>query len=170
MSPFCSYVQHDDFKGTLLPAMQKAMLRNPELCLESIAHILGSLKIDLSQYVTELQKPFGTNLHAKDDLTRDYAVMAVASLSGQCSDPEAVQALIKSIFAVLGGSEGKLSVNTQKISLITAAGSVSKNAVTGSQMQTICAKAIAEFVKVRGQCVVCTSMLAQLQCVQLTNF
>lgn len=124
------------------------MLRNPELCLESIAHLLGSLKIDLSQYVGELQKPFGTNLHAKDDLTRDYAVMAVASLAGQCSDPEAVQTLLKTIFAVLGGSEGKLSVNTQKISLITAAGCVCKNAVTGSQIQNVCAMAIGEFIKV----------------------
>ena len=149
LTHFCSYIQHEEFKSTLLPAMQKAMLRNPEICLESIAHLLGALKIDLSQYVSELQKPFGTNLHAKDDLTRDYAVLAVSSLSGQCSDPEAVQALLKTIFAVLGGSEGKLSVNTQKISLITAAGGVSKNAVSGNQIQTVCAKAIGEFVKVK---------------------
>lgn len=45
---------HESFKATLLPAMQKALLRNPEIVLDSVADILGGLSIDLSQYVAEV--------------------------------------------------------------------------------------------------------------------
>jgi len=48
-------VDHDTFKNVLLPAMQKAMLRNPEAVLESVAEVLRRLNIDLSQYVKEVK-------------------------------------------------------------------------------------------------------------------
>ena len=47
-------VSHDEFKETLKPAMLKAMLRNPEVVLETNGLILSGLGIDLSQYVTEV--------------------------------------------------------------------------------------------------------------------
>ena len=47
-------MDHADFKESLLPLMQKAMLRNPEIVLESVALILEGLNIDLSQYVSEV--------------------------------------------------------------------------------------------------------------------
>ena len=48
-------LDHSDFKEALLPLMQKAMLRNPEIVLESVANILEGLNIDLSQYVAEVR-------------------------------------------------------------------------------------------------------------------
>lgn len=129
ISPLLKLTTHEDFKSTLLPAMQKAMLRSPEIVLESIGYILLGLNIDLSQYVSELQKPFGTNLHAKDDDTRKDAVFATQCLTQGITDAEALGALLKTLFAVLGGSEGKLTVNSQKISLLETIGRASTNGV-----------------------------------------
>ena len=45
---------------------------------------------------------------------------------------------MNAIFGVLNGSEGKLSVNTHKISLLQAAGNLSKNAVLSSANGPLC--------------------------------
>ena len=47
-------VTHEEFKETVKPAMLKAMLRNPEVVLETNGLILAGLGIDLSQYVAEV--------------------------------------------------------------------------------------------------------------------
>ena len=93
--------------------------------------ILVSLSIDLSGYVGDLAKPFATQLHANDDSTRESAVKCVASLALKCSDSEAILTLLKSIFAVLNGSEGKLTVADHKISLLNAVASLADNSILG---------------------------------------
>ena len=148
LQPLLKTVTHDDFKTTLLPPMLKAMLRNPEMVLKSISLILAKVCLDLSQYVTELAKPFGTQLHAKDDETRENAKQCVASLASKCSDSDAILALLKAIFDVLNGSEGKLSVADQKISLLSAAALVADNNVLASNKSTICVKVTEHFVKI----------------------
>ncbi len=147
--PLLRHTSHDEFKDLLLPAAQKAMLRNPEVVLGSVAAVLeGLVNLDLSRYVDDLKKPFGANLHAKDDATRADAGAATAALAAQCSDPDAVSRLLDALFAVLGGSEGKLSQNAQKMSLLEAAGKASNNAVTGAALQTVTSAAVVHFVKV----------------------
>ena len=131
LQPLLKSLNHDEFKGQILPAMSKAMLRNPELVMESISLILSSLSIDLSQYVGDLSKPFATQLHANDDMTRESAIKCVASLGLKASDSEAVDALLKAIFAVLNGSEGKLSVAGHKMSLLSAAAALADNSMLG---------------------------------------
>ena len=86
MQPLLRHVTHEEFKASLLPAIQKAMLRNPEIVLLSVAHILDGLNIDLSQYVEEFKKSFGTNLHAKDEQTREDAIRATTNLGKGISD------------------------------------------------------------------------------------
>ena len=134
--PLLRRVNHDEFKEHLLPSLLKAMLRNPEIVMGTVSYLIAGLKIDLSQYAEQLGKPFASQLHAKDDTTRDEAVAAVAALATQCSDPEAIKSLLSVIFGVLGGSEGKLSVNTQKMSLLEAAGKLAINAVSSSSLIT----------------------------------
>ena len=90
-----------------------------------------SLSIDLSGYVGDLAKPFATQLHANDDSTRESAVKCVASLALRCSDSEAILTLLKSIFAVLNGSEGKLTVADHKISLLNAVAALADNSILG---------------------------------------
>ncbi|KAG0431537.1 hypothetical protein HPB47_021682 [Ixodes persulcatus] len=58
------HVTHDDFKGQLLPALQKAMLRNPEIIMESVAHVMQGVSLELSPYLGDLGKSI-----APDDRT-----------------------------------------------------------------------------------------------------
>lgn len=147
--PLLRRVNHEEFKDQLLPAMLKAMLRNPEVIITTIALMIGGLKIDMSNYARDLGKPFASQLHAKDDEIREEAVSAVASLAKQCSDPEAIKSLLSIIFGVLGGSEGKLSVNTHKISLIQAAGKLATNAVSSTPLVApLCETATDYFIKI----------------------
>ena len=89
------------------------------------------------------------SLIAKEDLLRDEAVSAITILSGQCSDVAAIDSLLKAIFNVLGGSEGKLTATAQKISLLKAAGLLSQTTVTGKSLQDLCVTATDMFIKVK---------------------
>lgn len=171
MKPLLRLVDHDFFKETLLPAIQKAILRNPEIALESVGNALQGLNIDLSQYVAEVSlnsclmpsclvdyqcysfqvsRLITSNLHAKDDDTRAASVEATASLASQCSDPEAVLVLVRALFAVLGGSEGKLSVNSHKCSLLAALGKVASScAVSVVSLQPVSVAVFQSSIKVR---------------------
>ncbi|XP_016837247.1 eIF-2-alpha kinase activator GCN1 [Nasonia vitripennis] len=147
-APFLKRISHDDFKNQLLPALQKAMLRNPEIIIETVGHILTSLSLDLSRYTDDISKGLFANLHSKADLVRDEAADACKRLSLQCSDSSAVEGLLKAIFAVFHGSEGKLTVATHKISVLQGAGNLSFNAVSGSSVQKLAEVACGYFIEV----------------------
>ena len=146
--PFLKRISHDDFKNLLLPALQKAMLRNPEIIIETVGHILICLSLDLSRYTQDLSKGLFANLHSKDDLVRDEAADACKKLSLQCSDSSAVENLLSALFAIFHGSEGKLTVATHKISVLQGAGNLSFNAVSGSSVQKLAEIACGHFIEV----------------------
>ncbi|XP_049938173.1 eIF-2-alpha kinase activator GCN1 [Schistocerca serialis cubense] len=146
--PLLRHVTHEEFKQTLLPAMQKAMLRNPEVILECIGYVLVGLSIDLSQYAKDIGKNLAANLHSKDDLARDEAAAACRNLALQCSDPGALEDLLQHLFNVFHGSEGKLTVATHKMSVLQGAGNLSYNAVTGSSVHLLASQAADHFIKV----------------------
>lgn len=58
------------------------------------------------------------NLHSKDDLARLESADACKRLAQQCSDAAAIELLLDQVFAVFHGSEGKLTVAEQKISVL----------------------------------------------------
>lgn len=47
-----------EFEKLLLPAMMKAMLRNPEIILECIGSVMQYLSFDLSKYTMDFGKNF----------------------------------------------------------------------------------------------------------------
>lgn len=49
---------------------------------------------------------------------RDDTVEVCRQLAKQCSDASAVEVLVKLVFDVFFGSDGKLTVNTQKVSVL----------------------------------------------------
>lgn len=49
-------VTHKEFSATILPALQKAFLRSPEIILESVSYVLRGLSLDLSQYAMDIGK------------------------------------------------------------------------------------------------------------------
>ncbi|XP_043511247.1 eIF-2-alpha kinase activator GCN1 [Frieseomelitta varia] len=146
--PLLRRISHDEFKSQLLPALQKAMLRNPEIIIESVGHILSGLSLDLSQYSQDISKGLFANLYSKEDLVRDEAVGACRRLALQCSDTAALENLLSSVFAVFHGSEGKLTVATHKISVLQGAGNLSYNAASGSSVERLAETACEHFIKV----------------------
>lgn len=146
--PFLKVLTHEDFKGQLLPALQKAMLRNPELILVSLGSVIDSVSLDLSPYAVDLGKPIATCLHSTQDVSRDEAIVAAEALAKQCSDATAVRGLLKLFFGVFQGSEGKLTVTSQKISVLQGIGHLSKHKATGADAHQLSCDAAEYFVKV----------------------
>lgn len=141
------HCSHDDMKGQIIPAAQKAMLRNPENVLQSIDYMMSGLSLDLGQYVQDLSKIIGTQFGSKDENTRLEATMAFKSLAEQCSDHEAIEKIVTHLFGVFNGSEGKLSMPDQRISVLQAIGNVSKNAVSGANtLQNLSANVVEKFL------------------------
>lgn len=146
--PFLKKLSHEEFKTQLLPALQKAMLRNPEIIIESVGEILRVLHLDLSEYCQDISKGLFANLHSKEDLVRDEAVIACRRLAEGCSDTTALETLLSSIFAVFHGSEGKLTVATHKISVLQGAGNLSYNQASPISLQELAKIACEHFIKV----------------------
>lgn len=61
---------------------------------------------------------FSANLHSKEDTARKEASDACKDLALQCSDASALEYLLKHVFDVFHGSEGKLTVAMHKISVL----------------------------------------------------
>ncbi|KAG5281404.1 hypothetical protein AALO_G00071760 [Alosa alosa] len=98
------HVTHTEFKEQLLPTLQKAMLRSPENCMQTISCLLASLTLDLSQYAKDIGKGIASQLKANNLVLMEQAVQALQNLAQQCSDPSAVQDLTAHLFAILGVS------------------------------------------------------------------
>ncbi|KAI1900715.1 hypothetical protein AGOR_G00052750 [Albula goreensis] len=131
------HVSHPEFKEQLLPTLQKAMLRSPENSMQTISCLLAAVTLDLSQYAMDIGKGIASQLKANNPQLMEQAVQALQNLAQQCSDPSAVQDVVTHLFSILGGSEGKLTVFAQKISVLSGIGSCSHHAVSGSSSQTL---------------------------------
>eukprot|EP00105_Crassostrea_gigas_P037138 XP_019921286.1 PREDICTED: eIF-2-alpha kinase activator GCN1 [Crassostrea gigas] len=151
------HLNHAEFKEKVLPALQKAMLRSPEIILEAVGSLLLGVTIDLGQYIQDLAKPLGIQLCSKEDISRHEAAVAFSSLAKQCSDSGAVEKLLTetksggayaipsaSASASGPGSEGKLTIADQRISVLQAIGSASQNAVSGANTLESLSTTVAE--------------------------
>ena len=76
------------------------------------------------------------------------SAMGFEALASQCSDSQAVEAIMQVIFGIYNGSEGKLSLAGVKVSVLEAAGRVSKNSVAGATSADFCKTTMAQFFKV----------------------
>uniref|UniRef100_A0A8U8BXP6 Uncharacterized protein n=1 Tax=Geospiza parvula TaxID=87175 RepID=A0A8U8BXP6_GEOPR len=60
-SPLLRYVSHAEFKDSVLPTLQKSLLRSPENVTETISCLLVSVNLDLSQYALDIMKGLAKN-------------------------------------------------------------------------------------------------------------
>uniref|UniRef100_A0A672Q131 GCN1 activator of EIF2AK4 n=1 Tax=Sinocyclocheilus grahami TaxID=75366 RepID=A0A672Q131_SINGR len=97
------HMSHTEFKEQLLPTLQKALLRSPENSMPTISCMLASLTLDLSPYALDIGKGISSQLKANNPELMEQAVTALQNLAQQCSDPSAVQDLVKHLFGILGG-------------------------------------------------------------------
>ncbi|RWS09505.1 Translational activator GCN1-like protein [Dinothrombium tinctorium] len=130
-------ITHEEFKEKVLPAIHRSVLRNPEVVLEFIPTLIGNLSLDLSPYAFEIGKMFATQLHSKEDSFREYAILGSKRLAEQCSNSEQLETVLKHYFAVLNGSEGKLSVITQRYGVLSGIGALSYHCITGASAQSL---------------------------------
>ncbi|XP_076859564.1 stalled ribosome sensor GCN1 [Brachyhypopomus gauderio] len=144
--PLLRHVTHAEFKEQLLPTLQKALLRSPENCIQTISFLLNQLTLDLSQYAMDVGKGLASQLKASNTELMEQAVQAVKNLAQQCSDPSAVQDLVKHLFSILAGSEGKLTGVAQKMNVLSGLGSCSHHTVSGSSSQTLSSSVAVLFI------------------------
>ncbi|KAJ8414754.1 hypothetical protein AAFF_G00022770 [Aldrovandia affinis] len=131
------HVSHPEFKEHLLPALQKAMLRSPENSMQTVSCLLAAVTLDLSQYAMDVGKGIASQLKANNPQLMEESVQALQNLAQQCSDPSAVQDVVTHLFSILGGSEGKLTIFAQKISVLSGIRSCSHHAVSGTSSQAL---------------------------------
>ncbi|XP_059192909.1 stalled ribosome sensor GCN1 [Centropristis striata] len=136
-SSFLRHVSHSEFKEQLLPTLQKTMLRSPENAMQTVSCLLSAVTLDLSQYAMDIGKAIASQLKANNAQLMEEAVQAMQNLAQQCSDPSAVQDVVTHLFKILGGSEGKLTVVAQKMSVLSGIASCSHHAVSGTSSQTL---------------------------------
>ncbi|CAH1119168.1 unnamed protein product [Phaedon cochleariae] len=146
--PLISQANIDLFKKTILPALQKAMLRNPEIILECVGLVLSGIQLDLSDCANEIGTSLIANLHSKDDKAREEAAESCRRLAEKISNQKALEELLKKTFAVFHGSDGKLTVIDHKISVLQGAGNLSHNAATDENLQNLIVHAAEHFIKV----------------------
>jgi hypothetical protein len=108
----------DEVKSVLIPAMQRSMLRNPEIVLEGVGYIVRELTVDISDSCADLGKVLIQNLYSKNDSSRVEAVNSLKEIARKCSDAKIIEALLTQIFQVLGGSDGKITVAEYRINLL----------------------------------------------------
>lgn len=111
-------ISHDEFKSQILPALQRAMLRSPEIILQGVGAIVRELEIDVSEFSLDMGKTLIQNLYSKDDCARSEAVESLKQVALKCSDVKAIETLIKQVFAVLNGSDGKITVAEYRINIL----------------------------------------------------
>ncbi|XP_024130877.1 eIF-2-alpha kinase activator GCN1 [Oryzias melastigma] len=145
-SSLLRHVSHSEFKELLLPTLQKTMLRSPENAMQTVSCLLSAVTLDLSQYALDIGKAISSQLKANNAQLMEEAVQAMQNLAQQCSDPTAVQDVVTHLFKILGGSEGKLTVVAQKMSVLSGIASCSHHAVSGTSSQTLSCEVAVMFI------------------------
>lgn len=111
-------IKKEDFEDKMLPPMQRSMLRNPEIILEAVGLIIRNIEIDFSPYALVLGKVLIQHLHSKEEISRCESVESLKELSIKCSDLRVISELLKEVFSILNGAEGKITVAEYRINLI----------------------------------------------------
>ncbi|RLN40709.1 translational activator GCN1 [Panicum miliaceum] len=125
--PLFLEVGHEDFKNTVMPSCVKMLKRNPEIVLQSIGYLLKMVRLDLSKYCMEFMPVVLHQARHSDEERRINALSIIGTLSEKSSDPDALPSMVNAIKAILGGSEGKLSLPYQRVGTINALEQISRS-------------------------------------------
>uniref|UniRef100_J3LSA3 TOG domain-containing protein n=1 Tax=Oryza brachyantha TaxID=4533 RepID=J3LSA3_ORYBR len=125
--PLFSDMGHEDFKNTVVPSCIRMLKRNPEIVLQSIGYLLYTVRLDLSKYCMEFMPVVLHQARHSVEERRIIALSSIGTLSGKSSDPDTLLSMFNAIKAILGGSEGKLSLPYQRIGMINALEQLSRS-------------------------------------------
>ncbi|KAK8589608.1 hypothetical protein V6N13_088443 [Hibiscus sabdariffa] len=118
--PLFAHISHEDLQSIVIPSSVKMLKRNPEIVLDSVGILLGSVDLDLSKYAKEILSVILPQARHAEDGRRFAALAIVRCLSQKASDPDACESMFNAVKAVLGGSEGRLAFPYQRIGMINA--------------------------------------------------
>jgi hypothetical protein len=114
---FLEFVTEEDLEKEIVPSLEKALLRAPEIVLNDLVALLFqslSGSIDLSTVLrTKLLKPLLSNIKSTNAIIRQGSVSAFKAAVPKCHDIEAVVKIAEEILAPL--KSGKLPSADQKV-------------------------------------------------------
>lgn len=116
--PLLTKLDESEFNSYVYNDLQKAILRSPENTLQSVGLIFELINIDCSRYAGQIGTVLIKKLSSKGEDDRRESLESLKSLSQKCSDSNAIKDMLKLIFSILNGSEGKINVVEYRIFLL----------------------------------------------------
>lgn len=116
--PLLASVTKEEFENLIYSALQRSMLRSPEIIMQGVGVIVQDISLECDEYANNLGKVLIQNLYSKDDITRQESVNSLKQLSMKCSKAESIEDLLQKIFAILRGSDGKITVAEYRMNLL----------------------------------------------------
>lgn len=131
---FSNFTTLTELQAHIIPALEKALLRAPEVVLNDLVSPLVislPLEIDLAQTVSDhLLKPLLSNVKSQSPIIRDGAFSAFAVLIGRCYDQPYIQKITDDILLPLSTSKvvvaEQRALHAKMLSLIPCLSSRSK--------------------------------------------
>ncbi|EDV23577.1 uncharacterized protein TRIADDRAFT_58366 [Trichoplax adhaerens] len=125
-------IDHAEFKEKVLPAVQKAALRNLDVAIICMPFLFDSVRIDLSQYLMDISKITASALRSsKQEICKEASLM-IKNFIRQCTDSGATKSFFNYLLSILKGSEGKITAWTQRVSILEGLRCISYHSVSGS--------------------------------------
>ncbi|XP_047528363.1 eIF-2-alpha kinase activator GCN1 [Vanessa atalanta] len=123
-------LQTSEVQETLLPALQKAMLRSPETIIQAVGEVVANLNVYVDGAAVDIGKSLIVNLHSRDAWVRSEAEGALRALARRVSAPAAASALLSHAFAHYNGANGKLTSSEDKIAVLNGVSTLKELAVS----------------------------------------
>ncbi|MCJ1310876.1 hypothetical protein MMC25_004544 [Agyrium rufum] len=106
---FANYISDDDFTTSVVPPVEKALLRSPEVVLnDAIRPVIRSLakSLDLTDVLANrLMKPLVANLKSTNATIRDGAIATFAAIAERCKDEAGLKKISLDVLTPLKGSK-----------------------------------------------------------------
>nr|XP_018901965.1 PREDICTED: eIF-2-alpha kinase activator GCN1 [Bemisia tabaci] len=143
-----SKITLEECKTQLIPALSRAMLRNPEVILPIIFYVITNLDLDLSQVAADFSKSLSGSLVSTNTKMSELASNALHEVGKKCLQPSGIEAIFDHLFNVFNGSEGKLTLPAPKICILETAGRLVNNSIAAEELELLSAVIAKHFVKV----------------------
>ncbi|XP_058447618.1 stalled ribosome sensor GCN1 [Malaya genurostris] len=137
----------EEFKASILPALQRSMLRSPEVILRAVGAIVGEIQADISDFALDIGKTLVQNLASKDETVRNEATESLKQIAMKCAAPKAIETLLKEVFAILNGTGGKITMVELRINLLQGAGNLSYHKIDSEEVQSLMSAVTDHFTK-----------------------
>eukprot|EP00850_Spirogloea_muscicola_P017739 SM000155S01668 [mRNA] locus=s155:261471:283828:+ [translate_table: standard] len=127
-APLLARLTAAELAGSVLPPALKMLRRSPELVMEAVGFLFTTVVVDLDEHASALLPPILQQARQPEPGRRAEALAAVRGLAARCTSAGALDASATAIRAVLAGSEGKLTLPTQRAAMHAVLGALASGA------------------------------------------